>query len=560
MKLFKVIETSFENFDNTVRSYLSKALGAVGYQYSYSQIFATIFEGIKGVMQNAMFYIEDALTEQNVKTAYRKTSIYSLAKISGYEPYYGSCATGLLNCDIALTNIADVKTPKVYIKNNSTVINNNTGIQYIVKLPTDFIVIDLSKPLTTTQFKIVQGTLKSAGYVATGEALETLHITTSSLYDRDYVEVFVDGEKWTQAASLYDMTEDSKEYVISVGYENEMDIMFGTGIYGKQLSPGQSIVVNYISHSGISGNISIDDDVDFVFNNSVYDSNGSVIKDVDFLNLYLASSISGGSESDSVENIRNMIGFNSRSLVLASEQNYRYFLSRFSFIGQSNIWCDNNSLEINIACLTNFKDTMHNTDDIFNAYDNKKLLLNNHQKQMVIDTINNSNKSFAGVTVKFIDPIIYKYSFIFYIKLKEDYDKISIKSLISDALANYFIYLPTNVSFIAKSDIIKYILEKVKYIESIDLTIISDIDELAYKNGYYYKYELVDSNGTQKYTKVKKIYDNSKTLGLDEYGNISVDGKIEIPIISNNVQYNTERKTSSRTTVKLPAVQCIFTK
>ena len=47
----------------------------------------------------------------------------------------------------------------------------------------------------------------------------------------DYVEVFVDGEKWTQAASLYDMTEDSKEYVISVGYENEMDIMFGALTY-----------------------------------------------------------------------------------------------------------------------------------------------------------------------------------------------------------------------------------------------------------------------------------------------------------------------------------------
>ena len=98
--------------------------------------------------------------------------------------------------------------------------------------------------------------------------METLHVTTSSLYDRDYVEVFVDGEKWSQAASLYDMSEGSKEYVISVGYDNEMDIMFGTGIYGKQLISGQSIVVNYITHSGVSGNISIDDDVDFVFNNS----------------------------------------------------------------------------------------------------------------------------------------------------------------------------------------------------------------------------------------------------------------------------------------------------
>ena len=559
MKLFKVIETSFENFDNTVRSYLTKALGAAGYQYSYSQIFGVIFEGVKSIMQNAMFYIEDALTEQNIQTAYRKSSIFSLAKISGYEPYYGSAATGILNCDVSITNQESIETNKVYIKNGSTVINNETGVQYIIKLPTDFIVIDLTKPLITTQFKIVQGQLKTGGYVSSGEALETLHIVTGGLYDRDYIEVFVDGEKYSPVECLYDMTPDSKEYVISSGYENELDIMFGNGIYGKQLNAGQSITVKYIIHAGVSGNIGLNDNVDFVFNKSVYDANGKVVKNVDFLNLYLASSITGGAESDSVENIRNMVGYNSRSLVLASENNFRYYLSRFSFIGQSNIWCDNNSLEINIACISNFKDNLHTADDFFNAYTNKKLLLDNRQKQMVIDSINNSNKTFAGVKVKFIDPIIYKYAFIFYIKLKEDYDKNSIKGFISDALANYFIYLPSNVSFIAKSDIIKYILEHVNYIESLDLTIVSDADEIAYKNGFYYKYEVTNVNGNQKYIKVKKIYDNTKSLGLDEYGNIQLDGKIEIPVVSNSVHYITERNNKKvKSSTMLDAVQCIF--
>lgn len=559
MKLFKVIETSFENFDNTVRSYLTKALGAAGYQYSYSQIFGVIFEGVKSIMQNAMFYIEDALTEQNIQTAYRKSSIFSLAKISGYEPYYGSAATGILNCDVSITNQESIETNKVYIKNGSTVINNETGVQYIIKLPTDFIVIDLTKPLITTQFKIVQGQLKTGGYVSSGEALETLHIITGGLYDRDYIEVFVDGEKYSPVECLYDMTPDSKEYVISSGYENELDIMFGNGIYGKQLNAGQSITVKYIIHAGVSGNIGLNDNVDFVFNKSVYDANGKVVKNIDFLNLYLASSITGGAESDSVENIRNMVGYNSRSLVLASENNFRYYLSRFSFIGQSNIWCDNNSLEINIACISNFKDNLHTADDFFNAHANKKLLLDNRQKQMVIDSINNSNKTFAGVKVKFIDPIIYKYAFIFYVKLKEDYDKNSIKGFISDALANYFIYLPSNVSFIAKSDIIKYILEHVNYIESLDLTIVSDADEIAYKNGFYYKYELTNVNGNQKYIKVKKIYDNTKSLGLDEYGNIQLDGKIEIPVVSNSVHYITERNNKKvKSSSMLDAVQCIF--
>ena len=71
---------------------------------------------------------------------------------------------------------------------------------------------------------------------------------------------------------------------------------------------------------------------------------------------------------------------------------------------------------------------------------------------------------------------------------------------------------------------------------------------------------MTNINGFYKYAKVKKIYDSSITLGLDEYGNISLDGKIEIPVISNNVHYNTDRNTNSNTAVKLEAVQCIFTK
>ena len=197
MKLFKINETSFDNFDATVRNYLSKTLGAVGKQFSNSQIFGAIFEGIKGVMQNAMFYIEDALTEQNIFTAYRKSTIYSLAKVSGYEPNYGSAASGLINIEIKLTNSYVVEsnkvningqtidTNKLYIRNGTRIINNTTGLPYTIVLPTDYVVIDLTNPLMTTQLKIVQGVKKSSYYTAKGKLLETIHITTNGLYDKD---------------------------------------------------------------------------------------------------------------------------------------------------------------------------------------------------------------------------------------------------------------------------------------------------------------------------------------------------------------------------------------
>ena len=76
MKLFSIMDTAFSNFDDTVRTYLQKTFNDLGLNYTHNQIFGVIFDGMKGIMQNLMFYIEDAFTEQNIFTAQRKKRAY----------------------------------------------------------------------------------------------------------------------------------------------------------------------------------------------------------------------------------------------------------------------------------------------------------------------------------------------------------------------------------------------------------------------------------------------------------------------------------------------------
>ena len=557
MNLFNVIETSFENYDKTIRAYLTKSLGAIGQKFSKSQIFAVIFDGIRGVMQNAMFYIEDALTEQNVDTAYRKSSLYSLAKISGYEAFYGAAATGLVNCDISLSGVVNIGSNKLYIPNKTVLINNNTGYTYIITLPTDYYCIDASKPLFTHQFKVVQGSLKGSAYAASGNPLETLHIYTGGLFDREYVEVKVDGEKYTEAASLYDMTENSKEYVLTIGYDNELDIMFGNGMYGKQLSEGQSVTVNYILHVGELGNIKLSDISDFHIVSAVYDSFGNSVSDIDFLSFSLGSNISGGMDSDTSGDIRNMIGYNSRSLVIASENNFKLFFNRFSFIGHSNIHSEDNSLIVNAICTSNYSDGVKDTDEYFNAYLNNQILLSSEQKEMVKETLNNSNKTFAGISLEFTDPDIYRYSIVAYIKAESKYDRDTIKSEISKAIMDYFVNLLTNTLFIPKSDIIKKVLDNVPTVDSIDISFISDVNENACKDGYYEKYVRSYTGNQNRWIKTRIPYDYNKTIGLDEFGNIQLDSIFEIPIISNAVRYVPDHSKPTDS-FNVDAIQFIF--
>lgn len=555
MKLFTVLQTSFDNFDSTIKSYLSKILGTSGKQYSYSQIFGALYDGIKSVMQNVMFYIEDALTEQNISTAYRKSSIYSLAKISGYEPYYGAAATGIIQCNVVVNSMANTST-KVYIKNGSTIIDNNTGNIYSIYLPTDYLPIDISKPLFMPKFKVIQGIWKNTAYISRGDQLETINISTQGLYDSEYIEVKVDGVKYSPAACLYDMQSDGLQYVISAGYDNELDIIFGNGVHGKQLKEGQTISIKYLIHDGISGNLSKESDYDLNFRDAIYDDEGNKVNDYSFLNLTLYTDITGGNDSDTIDNVRKMIGYNSRSLVLASENNFKLFLNRFSFVGQSNIWADENSLDINAVCLSDFKRNLTSYSDYFNAADSNKLLLTDYQKSIITSSLDASKNVFGGTTFKFLDPIIYKFAAIILIKAPKEYSRETINDKISDVLKTYFVEYNQNQSFIALSDITKYILDNIPYLESVDISFISDQKEKAFKNGYWYKYERKNINGMWKYVKSKITYDSSDNIGLDEYGNISVDSKFELPVLSNNVTYFPDK--TKKDQYKLNAVNIIY--
>lgn len=536
MKIFNLIETSFENYDNSIRTYLSRVLGQLGMQYKHSQLFGVIFDGMRGIMQNAMFYIEDALTEQNIFTATRQRSVYSLAKISGYEPYYGAAAVGsvlgVIDANLELNN----KTTKIYIPNYSKLVNTINKLAYIMILPSDYYMVDLAKPIVRHEFKIVQGRLDTATYFAKGLPWEVISLDTKELWDREYFYLYVDGEKWTQVPSIYDMTENGHEYVLTSGYEGALEVMFGNGNYGAMLENGQSIEIRMIKHVGMLGNILSEDSARFIMQSSAYDSLGNAVNLNGYMGFRLQNPATGGVNSDSTQFIRSMIGYNSRSLVLASEENFQMFFKRFSFIGYVNCWSERNSMCITATCLNNIPYTVSSTDDYF-ALSERSMLLTNEQKKMIVSTLANSKKTFAGITLKFQDPIIRNYAVICYVKVDEIYNKDVARSSIETYLAKYFLRFINNTQFISKSSIIKYLLDNISSITSLDIDILSELAEETYLNGYYYKYELRLINGVYKYVPIKVIYEPDKTPGLDSFGNIQLSSKLEIPLLHGNFKY-----------------------
>ena len=544
MKLFDVIATSFDRFDNTVSSYLDKALGSIG---QTSQVFNIIFTAIKGVMQNAMFYIEDALTEQNIYTAARKKSIYSLAKSSGYEAYYGSSAVGMIQGNVSIGNglVSSIST-KISILDHTSVVDKHTGISYFIMLNMNKYVIDIDSPLKTHEFKIVQGMYTFSRYITRGEPLEKISVNITGMFDRDFIEVRVNGEKWTQVSCLYDMSYKSKEYVLTVGYENTFDILFGNGIYGMIPESGSSVEVSFITHSGSAGNIANPSEANFKFSSPGYDSYGNAVDLNEYVKLSLTNVVSGGTDSDSIEFVRNMIGYNSRSNVLASEENFKLFFKRFSFVGQVNCWSEKNTMTIWATCTSNVIENLKEVNDYYSLTD-ADFLLSGEQKNMILNTLDNSKKTFAGINLKFQDPVIRRFAILCYLKIKSEYAKQSVENDIKDIFGRYFMALDKSTQFIPKNDLINIGSTCNENIEAFDIDIVSEMNETAFYNRYYYKYEMTNNNGVYTFEKKKAFYEKDNVLGLDLAGNISLDTKLEIPVLGGFFRYFPEKDDGDRT-------------
>lgn len=559
MKLFKIIQTSFDNFDKSVRDYLSKTFNNLGLEYTHNQIFGVIFDGIKGIMQNVMFYIEDAFTEQNIYTAIRKKSFYSLAKLSGYEPYYGSAATGniIINTFVTNANVGN-GTSKLFLQNGSILKNKDTGYNYTIMLPADSYIFDLSKPLVQHNLKIVQGIWSEGNFVGTGKNFETFNANTLDLFDKNYLEVYVNGEKFEQVACIYDMTEDSKQFVCNVGFDNTFSIMFGNGIFGYKIQEGDSIKIRFIVHVGEDGNIVNTSSPDWTIISPLYNSYGNPISADHYLNVKLATPVSGGTDADSIETVKNMIGYNSRSLVLANENNFKQFLKRFSFIGQTSIISEPNSLTVVASCLRN-KTNEITEPEKYLELESKDLLITDREKEMVITALSNSNNTFTGMSFEFKDPIICKFSMICYVKIASTYDRELTKTNIRNAVASYFMNLPENTQFISKSDIINVVTEADSNIESFDFDFISELNEDAYSNGYYIEYKQRIINGIYKYIPVKTIYDKTNTPGLDQVGNIQLNSKLQIPLLHGGFYYYPNKESGDKSTsIKTESIQVMF--
>ncbi len=544
MNLFTNKSLQWVGWMNSVKNELSKRLSDYGNNYGPSSIFGQILTVLNSMTQTLMLYIEDAMTEQNIYTAERKKSIYGLARLTGYEPSLGTAASCSVKLTYSPTNIYNT----VIIPDRTTLTSVNNGLSYIMMLSGDTLTINTStNPFVNVN--VVEGIFNTQSFTSTGGKLYSVNANFSGDVDLDYLSVTVNGEVFSKAESLYDMNPYEKSYVARVSLEKGIDIVFGNGQYGWVLSDGDSIEVEYLSHSGELGNLSSDDTNTFVFSSSITDAYGDSIDGNSVFSITLDNNygVSSGSYSEDVSVTQEMIGYNSRSMVLADANNYKLLLSRYSFVGYNRCWSEAGAMTVNAMVIKNYTQLVDTGSDYFNLTEND-FFLTDQQKDSIITAIDNSGSQYAGTIFNFIDPTLKKYAMYVYVKMKDNVSYVAsdIKSQIRILVGNFFTDLYSDM-YIPKSDIIYEIKNNISDVDGVDIYILSEDNETAKIQGYYDEVGYVYDKYTEQYSESsERIYisdPDESHIGLDEFGNILLDNDIHFPVLMGGWSYGSDDAT-----------------
>jgi len=517
-------------------TYLNKEYEQTEEVFTPASPFGQILTVVANLGEMIFFYIEAVATELNILRARNIESIYGLSRLTGHDPTRGISAKGIIGLRLNTSAASLVNGDYVQILNNAACEIGQNGLKYFIRFDSDFIRLEKTTR-TFVNVELVQGEIEDQQFTGTGQPLQSYNLTTKEPTDNFIVKVTVDGKEWEKKDSLYDMNNGDECVMVKTSVNGGLTIFFGNNQFGTPPPLGAIIKVTYVKTRGSAGNIG-GKNLDIKFIDEGTDVSGDRIDLNEVLSLNIVRNPMFGSDTEDPSFTRLIAPYQSNSFVLANPNNYIYYLSKydtFSFIDAYNTKNDEYLDDDNIIYLFLIPDVAKKitSDKDYFTVDESEFSLTADEKEMVYDILNESGRQVVTAEVRINDPLIKKYALNIILRYVAGFDKDAIRTDIREQLNNYFLSINRR-DRIPRSDIISMV-ENVDGVDSVNVYFISQENEEAISNGYYY----VPVYGVDPLTDQKTLIENKKIvltagedpqLGLDEFGDVKI-GPDDLPII-----------------------------
>lgn len=526
------------------KTYISRLYGRLGEMFTTASPFSQILEVINELGELIFFYIEDATVEQNILTAQQPESVYGLARLAGHDPYRGASAFGEIAIRLNTSAFGDIAGDALNIPANAIITSNSNGLEYILRTNNDQFRIEKSNS-NYIYIPIIQGKLETQTVTASGEALQSFNIITNGDTDNDNVTVSVNGEKWQKFNSLYDMLPSSKGYLVKTAISGGLDIYFGNGSFGMIPMAGASIDITYIITKGATGNLTDSKDLTFKFITEGYDAMGNSYKLDDMLELRCTVAPRMGADAENIALTKLIAPMASKSFVLATPDNYEYFLSKygmFSYLDAYNTTDDGYLDDDNVIYLfmiPDVKKKLTKNQDYFSVSPDE-FFFSQDENNAILGVLEQSGQQMVTTEVQIVKPKVKLFRIDIKVRYFEGFSKPQLFNEVRSKVSEYLLNI-TRRDRLPKSDLIA-VIEAIEGIDSVNLRFISEAEETVRRNGFY----TVDTtivtpstpilqdigNGQQKYVFFKKTTKTTKVtisvgdplpesvIGMDSFGDI----------------------------------------
>jgi len=315
-------------------NYLSSTYGNVGQYFTMASPMGQLLQVMLNYGRMILFYIEDSITELNIKSASRPTSVRGLAALTGHNPSRAMGARGTLTCTYNGTSI-DAYASTITIPNYTTLTNKSNSLTYTVVLPGEEARINLTSVNNFLDLNILQGVIEYQQSTGTGDPLQSFNFATKkgASIDNFFVNVYVNGKRWPIQSSILDMVFDQESCMVKTGQTGGIDVFFGNGYNGKIPPLGATILVEYLITDGDSGNIDTQNQNakdQWIFTSNGYALNGEPVDLNKILSITVKNAVLFGTLDEPLYLTRLLAPHTSRSFVLANANNYIYFLRKLN--------------------------------------------------------------------------------------------------------------------------------------------------------------------------------------------------------------------------------------
>ena len=556
LKFLTRIRTTANQIREDASTYISRVYKRSGALFTTASPFAQLVSVIADVTELLMFYIEDATVEQNIYTAQHPESVYGMSRLTGHDATRGFAAFGEIKFRWKPgADMSKIAGNGLIINGRAEIKFESNGLFYTLLTHTENFRIDKSN-FNYITVPIVQGVFEKQTVTSTGEPMQSFNVKTGfGLTDHNRISVSVNGEKWTKHGSLYDILANEKGYLIKTGISGGLDLYFGNNNFGLIPPTGATIEIEYLKHKGSAGNLNDSTDLKIKWQAEGEDPTGLTHDLNELLSVTVTSSPKMGADKESIDFTKILTPMASKSFVLATPDNYEYFLSKyamFSYIDAYNRtddeYLDDDNV-IYIFAIPDMRNKVAKGADYF-SMPVQEMFFAESEYDAMLKVLQDSGQMMVTTEVNFVKPKVRKYSMDIDIRYFEGFEKETIFTNVRNIVANYLLNI-TRRDKLPKSDIV-YILESVEGIDSVNVRFISETEEATRLNGYYESITtqvlpqepvtLEDiGNGKQKYIFFKKIETIKKVTvtpgmvlpeditGLDQWGDISM-GKEEVAL------------------------------